>query len=224
MEPVDPLEYKKPKYNSAIFVFFCLFPPIIGIIVIILGSRGPQESKRPISHEKTGRQEIGHLTNAIEKNQKDSSSYYTDCNQGKGRKCFKLASLLNQEGNATAALTLYQKACEGKIMMGCSNAGTLEMQRGNAIAAQKFFTMACEGGGPYGCSELGTLEYRQGNHAKAHALFELACQKGNRRGCFNLATLEHKKGNKARAQTLFKKSCDQGDELGCRYLRTPSSL
>ena len=46
----------------------------------------------------------------------------------------------------TEAKKLYQKACDGGFMDGCSNLGSLEYQAGNKAEAKKAYKKAWDGG------------------------------------------------------------------------------
>ena len=94
------------------------------------------------------------------------------------------------KGDYQKAAQLYQKACDGGNVGGCSNLGVLyENGRGVKQDYQKaaqLYQKACDGGIAKGCSNLGVL-YGNGlsvnqDYQKAAQLFQKACDGGNAGG------------------------------------------
>ena len=52
------------------------------------------------------------------------------------------------------ARDLYEKACNGGVMMGCLNIGDLEFKAGNKVEATQLYKKACDGGEKKACEKL----------------------------------------------------------------------
>jgi hypothetical protein len=128
------------------------------------------------------------------------------------------------------ARPLFQQACDGGDMGGCSNLGIL-FQNGQGgpqdyAQARALYQKACLGGNTAGCIGLGIL-YQNGqggaqDYVLARALYDRACAGGSADGCFDLGVLlQNGQGGSqdyVLAGALFKKACNGGAFNGCTGL------
>ncbi|MGD0901738.1 MAG: protein kinase [Terracidiphilus sp.] len=130
----------------------------------------------------------------------------------------------------SAARPLFQKACDGGDLGGCSNLGIL-YQNGQGGAqdfaqARALYQKACDGGTTAGCVGLGILfQNGQGgaqDYAQARSLYQKACDGGTMDGCFDIGVLyQNGQGGTqdyAQAAILYQKACVGGSMDGCTGL------
>lgn len=139
----------------------------------------------------------------------------------------KPRSQLGIEEGVSSALSLYQRACDGGNLDGCTSLGVAyAMGRGiaqNNERARELFTQTCNAGDYRGCTNLG-LAYESGSGVAkdfraAYLLHRKACDGKYLPGCSNLASLfdaglgvpkDH-----AKAAELWSMACDAGDLIAC---------
>ena len=154
------------------------------------------------------------------------------CERGDAESCFDAGSYFYSGDDAVdpdwkRAREMFEKACDGGIADGCSQAGRLWLEKKigtDDARAAALFGKACDAHDDSGCAELGSLT-RDGrgvskDESKAAALFEKSCNESEHSGCAGLA-LFYEKGTAgkerdlARAADLYRKGCNDGDDDAC---------
>jgi len=157
------------------------------------------------------------------------------CDKGDLPACRQLGRVLDKglwdvPKDEKRAVDLFEKACNGGELRGCSDLGVMySHDRGVAKDEKRavdLFEKACAGGDMRGCANLGVM-FRDGrgvakDEKRAVDLFQKACDAAEMLACSNLG-VNYEKGegvakDEKRAVDLFQKVCDGGDMLGCGNL------
>ena len=113
----------------------------------------------------------------------DAESLRVDCDDGGAIACYELGVMYQSGEGATQdfarAASLYEQACDGGEMRGCTNLGFAR--------AASLYEQACDGGEVRGCTNLGRM-YRDGqgvtqDFARAATLWQQACDGGEVEAC-----------------------------------------
>jgi tetratricopeptide (TPR) repeat protein len=136
-----------------------------------------------------------------------------------------------RQGNYAAAGPLFEQACRGGNMDGCTFLGWL-YQNGNGVTqdyaqARSYYQKACDGKDLDGCRNLGVLfEYGWGagvDYEQARSLYQMACDGRNAEGCGRLGDLYLAgKGvtqDTTRGRELIQMACSKGVQSYCEELK-----
>ena len=143
---------------------------------------------------------------------------------------FKEGRSLYYQKRYEDARPLFQKACDGGEMMGCTGLGSLYAHgqgvKQSNTEARALYQRACDGGEMLGCANLGSL-YESGHgmkqdYVQERVLFQKACDGGEMMGCTGIGFLYEKgqgvKQDFAQARALYQRACDGGEMMGCTDL------
>ncbi len=154
------------------------------------------------------------------------------CDAGDMQSCDDLG-LRHQGGlgvtrDVALALGLFQRACNGGLMLGCTH-NVIFLQRAEGGITQDLegalflFERACDGGEMLGCANLG-VSYERGDgviqdQGRAVSLYERACGGGEMLGCSNLGSMYRTGRGVAvdlgAAVSLYWRACEGGITLSC---------
>jgi Sel1 repeat len=122
------------------------------------------------------------------------------------------------------AKPIFEKACEGGSMVGCTALGELYNNGYPGVArdfpkARSLYQKACESGAGDACTNLGWMwENGQGlakSPEKARLFYERACSGGFMLGCTHLAQISD---DRQKARVLYQEACDGGEGKACDHL------
>jgi TPR repeat protein len=153
------------------------------------------------------------------------------CDAGNAAACHNLGHLYAGGQGVPAdierAKALYDRACQGGVVQGCSSLAAIEMREGGGdkVRAAGHFRTACDAGDAAGCTNLASM-YALGQGverdlARAAALLERACGAGLGVGCARLAEAydrgEGVTADATRAAALRTDACRKGFAPACGH-------
>jgi TPR repeat protein len=129
--------------------------------------------------------------------------------------------------NVSAAVELFEKACQAGEPRGCGELASLLMGRRTAVdtaRATSLFQNACNHGSTAGCGALGII-YQEGlgvpaDAARAEGLFERSCANRDTESCVRLAAswLLRDPRRAVESVKMFTAACAEDDGQGCYFL------
>ncbi len=157
--------------------------------------------------------------------------YTTLCDQDLPEACWKLGTMLSQDGKHTDAASLFHRACEEGLAAGCNSFGfclyTGQGATWNVGEARTAYERACELGDDFGCANVGEI-YQFGigvpvDLTAAATSYAKSCDQVAVAGCARLGELTERgagglKPDPAAARALYARGCDAGAPEACRAL------
>ena len=162
----------------------------------------------------------------------DDESCKKECDGNIPAACYKLGLLLHasDEGKDVDAAAAWTKACQGKVIAACVEAGTLYSEGKGVDAdgpkAADLFKRACDAADLHGCLQLGLLIKTENgvpsNPKRAAQLLQKACDGNVTEGCVELADMYEDGTGVVKSERqgirLLEKACSADDAAGCRIL------
>jgi len=159
--------------------------------------------------------------------------YSWACTAGSVQACMRRGELLYLDGSERQrddreALSMFQRACEGKLARGCFLGGQIVDSGTNVPKdlplAQSQYQLGCDLGSPEACNALGALE-TQG----VSGVPDLSAARTAYESALSLGSIEAKRGmarllwyglggrrDRGRAKDLCREACQSGDALACK--------
>jgi TPR repeat protein len=130
-----------------------------------------------------------------------------------------------------AAMSFYEKACDGGLADGCFNFAEMLFTGGKDVEVDKaksaqLYATACDGGTAKACAQLARMnEHGDGTVHDMHqalALYEQACNGAVAESCTHLGVhyfkMESAHEAKVKAVSFFQTACENNDAKGCLWL------
>jgi peptidoglycan hydrolase-like protein with peptidoglycan-binding domain/TPR repeat protein len=135
-------------------------------------------------------------------------------NQHVGDSAYRLALLLERDGDLAAAEDVFRRADEAGHPAAAFELGVLRRRNGDRTGAKDALRGADKRGYPRAACDLGALLLQAGNQAEAEEWFRWADDRGDARAASILGMLLEQRGDPARAKDAYRRADERGHGVG----------